>query len=177
MKTVPFLLLLVTAVGLPAQTSPEAKAQSDTLKLRGDMAESVGRGTEKSDAALARLKKEKSPTGLKLDADADFAFAAIDIGRRLIAAGQPGEAEKFFKEAEKSLDTLVKKTPDTQAATKADYLKKLSLLRSDYLNKVDQAKRDIAQAVALRPDDRHLKRAKDTLANAHADAGKTPKKE
>ena len=121
-KIVLILSLIVTATCLRAQTAPDAKTLTDASKLRGDMADAVGSGAEKTEAALVRLKKEKSPTGLKIDADADFAFAAIDIGRRLLATGKPAEAEKFFAEAEKSLDFVVKKTPDSAARDKAQYL-------------------------------------------------------
>ena len=133
------------------------------------MAETVGKGTENSAAALVRLKKEPSPTGLNLDADADFAFAAIDLGRRLIAAGKPDDAEKFFREAEKSLDLAVKKTPDTAARDKAQYLQKLALIRSQYLGKVPQAKADLAEAIRLQPDDQHLRQTRDAVARDQAE--------
>lgn len=102
---------------LPAQTAPDttdaavaanAKAQGDALKLRADTVDAITGGGEKSEAVLVRLKAHASPSGLKLDADADFAYAAIDLGQRLLAAGRPEEAEIFFKQGEKSLDLTPK---------------------------------------------------------------------
>lgn len=157
------LALILSATQLPAQTTPDAKSLTDAVKLRGDMADAVRNGSEKPEIALARLKKEQSPTGLKLDADADFAYAAIDIGRRLIATGKPAEAEKFFAEAEKSLDAVVKKTPDTSARDKAQYLQTRATIRANYLNKLAEGKADLDAAIALAPDDKRLQQLRKLL--------------
>ncbi|MDE2107502.1 MAG: hypothetical protein KGL39_60470 [Patescibacteria group bacterium] len=137
---------LTLGVQLPAQvaantpTTPatatavaaSAKAMGDGMQLRGDMAGTVASGSEKPGAAIARLKANASPSGLKIDHDADFAFAAIDVGKRLIAAGKATEAEQFFLEAEKSLSLVVGKTPDTSAQDKAMFLEKLAWIRRRY---------------------------------------------
>ncbi len=160
---------------LPAQTAPDAavaasvQAMNDGLKFRADLVAAIVGGTDKSAPALARLKQQDSPSGLKIDADADFAYAAIDIGQRLIAAGKADEAEKFFKEAEKSLDGVVKKTPDASAPDKAFYLRKLAHIRGRYLNKVAEAKTDLEQAIALQPEDKGLQRVKEDLAKENAE--------
>ena len=139
------------------------------LTLRTDAAAAILKGSEKSAAAITRLKAHSSPSGLKIDKEADFAFAAIDVGQRLIAAGKPAEAEEFFLEAEKSLDKAVKKTADTEAHDKAMFLAKLAMIRRTYLNKPDQAKTDIEQAIALQPDDGELKKSRERLDQNRGD--------
>lgn len=173
-----FGLLLVT---LPAQTAPDATAEAvaatamartmnEGLKFRSELVASITDGKETPAAALARLKSRKAPGGLdNIDPAADLGLAAIDIGHRLIAAGKPDEAEKFFAEAEKSLDQMVKRTPDSAARDKALFLRKLSFIRGRYLNKVAQAKADIEQAIALQPEDKGLQRVKDDLAKDNAE--------
>jgi hypothetical protein len=155
---------------IPGQTAPapDLKSVTDALKLRGDMADSVGSGTETSAAAVTRLKAQAAASGLQIDSAADFAYAAIDVGQRLLAAGKPAAAEGFFQAAEQSLDGLVKRTADTQAKDKAQYLRKLSFIRGNYLNNAAQAKLDIEQALALQPNDKGLQRARQALANSHA---------
>ena len=162
-------LFAATAVAALAQKKDAVDPQAEGLRVRGDMAAAVGRGLEKPEAALARLKKHDSPSGLKTDRDADFAFAAIDVGRRLIAAGKPEDAEKFFREAEKSLESVLKKTPDTAARDRAQYLRKLALIRSQYLNKVPQAKADLDEAIRLQPEDKHLRSTRDSVAAENAE--------
>ena len=173
-----FLALLAplsaqVAPATPSAATPPASPELQTIQagllLRSDAAAAITAGSEKSAPAIARLKAHNSPSGLKIDKEADFAFAAIDVGQRLIAAGKPTEAEEFFLEAEKSLDKAVKKTADTQSHDKAMFLEKLSLIRGLYLNKADQAKADIEQAITLQPDDGNLKKTKDRLERDRGD--------
>lgn len=156
------------SVATPAAT-PELQAMQAGLTLHSDAAAGVISGSEKSAPVIARLKAQGSPSGLKIDKEADFAFAAIDVGQRLIAAGKPAEAEEFFLEAEKSLDKAVKKTADAQTHDKAMFLEKLSMIRGLYLNKADQATADIDQAIALQPEDGNLKKSKDRLERDRGD--------
>lgn len=159
-----------SAVTPPFSTAidPAFVSMSDAIKLRSDLAGAVVSGHTQPEAALARLRADKSPSGLKLPVEADFAYAAIDVGQRLLVAGRAAEAEKFFQEAEKSLDQLVKRTADAQAKDKAQFLKHLSFIRGNFLNKATQAKADIEQAVALQPEDKGLRRARQSLANTRA---------
>lgn len=180
MKSLARICALVCAcqlgVSLPAQvandTSTETtvaadgKIMADALKLRSDLASAVVSGDIKPEAAIEQLRAAVSPSDLKIDPDAGFAFAAIDVGQRLVAAGKPIEAEKFFLQAEASLDQLVKRTPDTQAKDKAMFLRKLSLIRGNFLNKRNQAKADIDRALTLQPEDKSLQKARDLLAGA-----------
>jgi tetratricopeptide (TPR) repeat protein len=173
-----FLCALILGASLPAQVATDAsspaaaeagKALADALKLRGDTVTAIVSGETTTDEAITRLKTENSPSGLKLDPGADFALAAIDVGQRLVTLKKPAEAEKFFQEAEQSLEQAVNKTPDSAARDKAMLLRKLAYIRSQYLNKIAQAKLDIEQAIKLQPEDKGLRRAKETLPNDSAE--------
>ena len=141
---------------------------SDALVLRTDLAAKVSMGTETPESAISRLRMQPAASGLPIDADADFGYAAIDVGQRLITLRKPAAAESFFKAAEQSLDVLIRRTADNQPRDKAQYLRKIALIRGEYLNKAGQAKLDIEQALVLQPDDKDLARAKQILANSHA---------
>lgn len=165
------LLCALTRLPLPAQTAaipppaPLARTMEAGLKFRGDLVAGVVAGRETPAAALARLRNQKAPGGLDhIDPAADLGLAAIDIAHRFLAAGRPEAAEKFFREAEKSLDEVVKKTPDQSAREKALFLRKLSFIRGRYLNQAAQAMADLEQAIVLQPGDQGLQRAKEELA-------------
>jgi hypothetical protein len=139
------------------------------LQLRRDMAIRVATGTENPAAALTRLRTQASPSGLGIDSDADFAFAAMDVGHRLAAANKPAEAESFFRETEKSLTTMIQKTPDNAARDKAQYLSARANIRARYLSEAVAAKTDIDEAIRLRPDDAYLKQLRVVLASERAE--------
>jgi len=142
---------------------------TDALKLRSNMIAGIIQGTEKPAAAILRLQANSSPSGLKIDHDAELAFAAIDIGQRLIAAGKPIEAELFFRLAEKSLVIMTNKTPDTAASEKGQYLSHLALIRTHYLNNAAQAKLDLDAAQKLLPGDKYLDSLRSALGSQHGD--------
>ena len=148
--------------------APDLAMMTAAEQVRGEMAAGIINGREHADAALARLKALASPMKLPVDPGAEFGYAAIDVGRRLIAAGKPSEAEMFFRAAEASLAAVVLKTPDTQSWDKAQMLQQLSLIRSHYLNNAVQAKADIEQAIALQPSDAALQREKALLVGEHS---------
>lgn len=166
-KLAAWLSLCCCPLPIFAQPAPDATAMEAALRLRGDAAKAVKDKTDTADGALARLRAHASPSGLKLDRDADFAFAAIDVGQRLIADGDPESAEKFFREAEKSLDAVIKKTPDSAARDKAAFLQKRAWVRSLFLGKPKEAKADLDAAIALQPEDKHLRQRKDRLVTEH----------
>lgn len=152
-----------------ADVKDAAKVMSDAAVLREDIADSITKGSSLSTDRIAQLKGTANASGLKIDSDADFAFAALDVGQRLIAAGKPAEAEAFFREAEKSLDKIVKKTPDTAANDKVQFLSALALLHARYLNNAAQAKADLDAAIKLKPDDKHLEGLRGTLGKEHGE--------
>ena len=136
--------------------APDLVSISDALKLRGDMAAGVAAGTETPADAVIRLQAQTSPTGLKLDADADFAYAAVDIGQRLIASGKPAKAEAFFQAAEISLNSVIARTADTAVHEKVQYLQARATIRANYLKKQTDGRADLDAALQLVPGDKHL---------------------
>ena len=184
------LILIVAGLSLPAlaplsaQTAPvpapqelQAQAQTmvDALKLRVDMATAVRQGGETPEAALGRLKAHAGPSGLKVERDASFAYAALDVGQRLLAADRAGEAEKFFREAEKALDKVIQKTPDSAARDKAQFLGARAHIRGHFLAKIAEARADLEAALRLQPDDPHLQQSLDVLASKNAEQFKDKK--
>ncbi|MBI3884657.1 MAG: hypothetical protein HY302_02850 [Opitutae bacterium] len=151
---------------LSAQLSKEMQ---DGLTLRTAAAAAVINGSERSADAITRLKAHASPSGLKIDRDADFAFAALDVGQRLLAAGKAADAEEFFRAAEKSLDKVLKKTPDSAANDKVQFLSALAMIRARYLNNAPQAKADLDAAIKLKPEDKQLESLRGTLGKEHGD--------
>jgi hypothetical protein len=79
----------------PAEAGPDYTLQS--LTLFASLAKAVREKRDPVAGALARLKASASPSGLKLDRDTDFALAAMDVGQRLLAAGDPESAEPFVR--------------------------------------------------------------------------------
>lgn len=148
------------------QSAVDSTALVVGLKLRENAAAMLATGTEKPEATIARLKAHASPSGLKIDHDADFALAALEVGQRLIPKGKYAEAEKLFQEAEKSFVLVVAKTPDSAARDKAMLLQKLALIRGQYLNNPVQAKADIEAAIKLQPDEKYFQTIRDQLASS-----------
>jgi len=160
---------LLCAVSSANETTGDRTAGQDVaimqeaLALRRDMAGAVAQGSEKPEAALDRLRKASFPSGLKISAEAGFAYAAIDLGHRLVLRN-PAEAELFFRAAEAALDEEVKRTADDAAKDKAQHLQSLAMIRGNYLNKAEQAQADVAAAVKLQPGDKYLAQFQKTLS-------------
>ncbi len=142
------------------------------LAFREALAGAVIRGAESSTEAIAQLKARPDASGMGTNPDADFAYAAIDIGQRLISAGKPAEAGKFFVAAEAALDALIQRTPDANAGAKAEYLCRIALVRWKYLNKVRQAKQDLDRAILLPGADAWRKQERENLLRSNAEFGK-----
>lgn len=163
----PVVLLALLGWPCAAFAQPDAASLQAALKLRESTARAVKEKTDTVGGAIAKLKAHASPSGLKLDRDADFALAALDVGQRLVADGDPESAEPFFREAEKSLNAVIKKTADSTAREKAAFLQKRALVRSQFLGQAKEAKADLEAALALQPDDEGLKRAQARLRAEH----------
>jgi hypothetical protein len=177
MRACALMCVLALVEQLPAETAAKApptvapdttKALTDALKLRVDMAGAVTNGSEKPDAAIARLQASASPTGLKLEHDADFAMAAIDVGHRLVAMGKPTEAGQFFQKAESSLTAVLSRTLDTDVAGKVQYLANRAFIRAKFLNEPILAKKDLDAALLLKPDDCYLQSLRNELTKDKA---------
>jgi hypothetical protein len=150
--------------GTPKDSSGAGVVMQAAVQLRSTLAKSVGSGEKSPKEAIAQLHTNVASSGVPVEADADFALAAIDIGQRLIAANKAAAAEPFFQAAEAALAPLAARTANSDAKTRAMLLRKLSLIRGRYLNKVTEAKADIEQAIALQPEDKRLQQARDELA-------------
>ena len=133
------------------------------VALRADITARVAAGEIRPAVAFDQVRAAHAPSGLKMEAKADFALATLDIGQRLIVVGKPAEAEEFFRVAEQTLSQVLDQTPDTRAREKAMYLQHRALLRGNYLNKVEEARNDLKQAVILSPEDKNLKIAATAL--------------
>ncbi len=168
MRAIRCLLLLPTlAVILNAQLAPDAATMKAALALREDTVKAVREKRDTVGGALARLKVQASPSGLRLDRDADFAFAAIDVGQRLVASGDPESAEPFFREAENALAAALNRTPDSAARDKAAFLQKRAWVRSRFLGMPKEARADLEAAIVLRPDDKHLHYQREQVVTEH----------
>lgn len=162
------------------QTAPAAKEQpsksivvsvpagnplAETARLRHDLAARVTLGSEDCDTAIKELRSQASPTGLKIDADGDFAFAAIDVGRRLMSLGHPAEATQFFREADKALTAAIARTPNAQATEKTQFLTARATIRSRHLKSAAAAQADLDTALQLQPSNAYLKQQRAQLGS------------
>ncbi|MDI1336600.1 MAG: hypothetical protein PSU94_10525 [Lacunisphaera sp.] len=168
MRTLAHACALLCTFGLgaslAAQTvSDTGKSLEEARKLRTDAAAAVAGGEIAPEIALNQLRAGNSLTGLKLDTEADFAVAALDVGRRLLVARKPVEAEAFFHAAEASLGLVIARTPDSAARDKAQYLEIRALIRTSYLNKLAEGKADLQDALKLAPGDKRLQQMRRLL--------------
>ncbi len=168
-----FAAVFIAAIG---QTNSGDDPMAAAVALREEMTNSILKGVEKPAQAMARLRAHDSPSGLKVDHEADFALAAIDVGQRLLSVGKATEAEVFFLAAEKSLVLAINKTKDSEAQGKALYLQQLSFIRANFLNEAAAAMDDIDAAIKLQPDDQQLKDRKAYQARDQAELVKARSK-
>ena len=168
---------LIGAVRAQTAAAPSAAAAAATAnwndllveaQAHADMVSGILGGKEQASAAVLRLKTIARPSWAKGDPDGDYGYAAIDLGSRLIAVGKPAEAALFFKVAETSFLTVLKKTPDAEAMVKAGYLQNLALIHGTYLNNPTQALVDLNQALALLPNDPYLLATRSNLLSDKA---------
>lgn len=175
-------LALLCAVPAAQATAPDAPGQPPggiALRApdsRDTLAHSVGDHSLSITAALAQMRASRSSTRLNFPPAVDFAYAAIDLGHRLLAAGKPTEAVTAFQAAEAALEVLVRTTPDARAHDKAQYLQSLAFIRGRYLSKAAQSKADIEQALALKPDEKSLTAVRRLLASDRADVYSPPRR-
>lgn len=153
---------VVTGTATTAQPTT-AKAFSDAVQHRTDVVNYVLDAKHTSVDALQQLHAVASPTGMKLDADADFAFGAIDIGRRLLLLKKPTEAQAFFQAADTALTLVIGRTSDSSVSDKVQYLKVRADIRATFLNRLSDARADFDAALKLSPSDQHLQQLRRLL--------------
>jgi hypothetical protein len=135
----------------------------DALKARSAIVDVVASGSATAGAGLLQLKDLKTPSGVQIDPDADFAFGAIDVGRRLLVLKKPTEAEAFFQAADTALTRVIERTPDSSASDKVQYLKARADIRAKFLNRLSDARADFDSALKLSPADLHLQQLRRLL--------------
>lgn len=160
------ILLLISAISIAAQTT-SLETMRAARELRQELSLSVSQGAQTSGKALATLRSTKGASGRAGSADADLAFAALDIGYRLMALERPDAAEDFFRAAAQSFAVELNRT--TPAKERAQLLQQLALIRGRFLGKIDQAKADIDEAIRLQPSDTSLKETRALLARGHGE--------
>lgn len=148
---------LVLGVTTRAQDGSARQKMRAALEMRANLAIAVARNALSPAEAIQQLQTGGA-SGLQLEKDTDFAYAAIDVGRRLMGAEQPEAADVFFRAAEPLLAQAANRATATRE--KAGLLKNLAVIRADYLGKVDQARADMAEAIRLQPGDVRLQQAK-----------------
>lgn len=158
------LLAALCVVPLRAQSATGYQALVAARQYRETVVADIVAGRAQPEDALTRLKSRRAASAQGLDSEADLGLAAMGIGQRLLAAGRPDKAEKFFLEAERSLDTAIKRLSDSAAGQKAMLLKNLAFIRTQYLGKSAVAQDDLTEAARLRPNDEQLKSLRRTLA-------------
>ncbi|HYC71647.1 MAG TPA: hypothetical protein VEB66_10600 [Opitutaceae bacterium] len=166
--------MLVSAGLVSAQPSvPEmeetSRAIAQALEFRIGLSAAVVAGAEKPADAIERLRAAEAPRGAPgKDRQAEFAFAAVDVGHRLLSAGKPAEAEVFFSEAEKDFAQAIERVKNDDAY-RAMLLQAVAYIRVTYLGKAKEAKEDLDAARKLRPDDQALAARAEFLGNDKAE--------
>lgn len=168
---IPLFLAALVAFALPAvakQPVPLETMQA-ALRFRADMAAAVAAGAETPGNALQRLRENGAASGLNKPQDADYGYASLDIGHRLLAMRRLEAAEQFFRAAEAGFEQATRRTPAAQAREKAAYLRELAHIRGKFLNQPAQAKADIDEAIRLQPGDKLLAEARGDLARGRSE--------
>jgi len=156
----------LTLARLTSGTNPAstAGAMAEARQFRAALAAEVSARSVTPEEAMERLRTAPTRSGLSLDAEADFATAALDIGQRLVASGHPSQAEPFFRAAEESLAAAVQRMAGSAAREKSMLLQQLAVVREKFLGKRTEAKAALDEAAALDPGNRDLQRKRDELA-------------
>ncbi len=165
---IPILAAVSATLALtsPAQTT-SIEAMTAARSLRQELALAVSQSAQSSSKALALLRGNKGASGRAGSSDADFAYAALDVGYRLMALERPEAAEDFFRAAELSFAAELNRT--AQARGRAELLHQLAILRGRFLGKIAQAKADMDEAVRLQPNDVGLREARAGLARGRGE--------
>lgn len=162
-----FASLVLCPRDLGAQTKKDVSSAHEAAELRNDLAEMAARDGRLNQEVFLRLKASRNPSGLAIGREADFALAALDVGRRLAARGKKQTAELFFVEAEKFLTDAIATADAEKAPELVMLLQKRALIRARYLNLRVAAKADAERALKLQPESAYLKAFSLSLDNGH----------
>lgn len=174
---IPFLFVAFVATTFTAARAQQPTSLEDLQAARNSrvaLVVAISRNEIPVARALQQLRAASKSSGFVQSPDVDQAYAALDVGHRLLAVDRPDAAEDFFRVAEQDFDQAAKRTPPGQAREKARYLRELALVRGRFLNKAAQAKADIDEAIRLQPDDKALKDFRGELARGRGEFFKDP---
>ncbi len=166
-------LVLLALLGVAAAQAQSSSAVDllAALRLREQIAAEITTSKSSAPATLARLRTPGAIPSVVGDREEDFALAAGDIGRRLLAAEKPAEAEEFFRAAEVALTAALAKA---QGKERARPLAARALLRARFLGNPDGGKKDIAEALEIAPEDEGLKATARNVARGHGQKEPAP---
>lgn len=165
---IPQLMAALVALVLSAQAQTTSlEVMRAARNFRQELALSVSQNLQSPGQALAMLRANKGASGRAAAAEDDFAYAALDVGYRLLAMERPAAAEEFFLVAEQGLMVVANRS--NQPRERAEHLRQLALLRGRYLNKIAQAKADIEEAIRLQPEDPSLKETRALIARGRGE--------
>jgi hypothetical protein len=163
------VMLAIILIPASAQTT-SLEALQAARSFRQELALSVSQNLQTSGQALAMLRSNKGASGRAAAADDDFAYAALDVGYRLLALERPAAAEEFFLAAEQGLTVVANRS--TQLRERAEHLRQLALIRGRFLSRVAQAKADIEEAIRLQPDDSSFRESRALIARGRGESFK-----
>jgi hypothetical protein len=143
-----------------APATTDAQAFAEAAQRRARLADAVTCRTLTPAQAVDELKHD-APRPWALDADIDFALAAISVGESLVGRGEFDAAEPFFRAAEPALAATGQRSAKTGEQVLC--LKELAWIRSHYLNQEAQAKADIEAACRLSPQNQYLRLLRERL--------------
>lgn len=147
---------------------PAALALRESAAFRQSLVAGIRSGAIDSPAAIEQLRTRARPIGLEnADPTFEFALASLDVGRGLVGANHPKEAEPFFTAGEAALTALLERE-GLEIGLRVQGLKQRANLRMLYLGKPAEAVADLDAARALRPDDARLKRLRESLVRERA---------
>lgn len=150
------LSLAVSAQTTDKKPVDGANKMLEASKFRGDLVKSIIDGEKDADASLERLRQHPKILGVKTDAEADFAVAAVEIGHRLIGSRKDKEAERFFRAADDSLSALIARSGQRKLHDLVQYLQIRASIRANFLNMPNEARADLDEAIKLSPEDKYL---------------------
>lgn len=180
MKTIRLVVFIATVLSLcltsiaQSEIAEERRTSHGGLESRGKaaagLAREVGSGRLTPAEVLAEFKRLESPTGLNLDAELDYAFAVQDMGYRLSARRKYEESLAFLKEAEKTYEKILKRTPDDEVDLKVMLLTRLATIRANYLGKPKQASDDFDIALELDPTNEALRKKRNRVGDSNGES-------
>jgi hypothetical protein len=145
--------------GADTKAQPIKPQALPALQARDNAVQAVLKGRT-SDEGIGLLRGSVTAAPGTAKSSLQFAWAAIDVGSRLVEAIKPKEALAFFTAAETALVAAAAGFSDKESNDHAQALYALAHVRSVYLHKYVEADDAFQEASRLAPDDETIKQAK-----------------